>query len=142
MNPQPKDKWKDKQQDSIIPVGAFRVDYLSGWRKKSKYGAKKQTFNGDKYDSTFEAKVAEDLAWQLKSGDLIEVKRQVKIPLYVNGVLIASYYIDFVTTDKHGAKKYIEVKGFETELWKIKWKLCQALRSQIDPGAEWVIIKK
>lgn len=142
MNPRPKDKWKEPEQIGVIPVGTFRINYLSKSRKKNKFGAKKQTFNGAKYDSTLEAKVAEDLEWQVKSGDLVEVKRQVKIPLYVNGIVITSYYIDFVTIDKHGSKKYIEVKGFETEVWKIKWKLCQALRDQIDPGAEWVIIKK
>jgi hypothetical protein len=142
MNPRPKEKWTEQKQDSIIPVGDFRVNYLSGFRKKNKYGAKKQTYNGDKYDSTFEAKVAEDLDWQLKSGDLIRVERQVKIPLYVNEVLICNYYIDFITEDKHGARKYIEVKGMETSTWKLKWKLCQALKNQIDPGAEWLIIKQ
>lgn len=142
MNPQPKEKWKAQKESNVIPVATFRVNYLSGTKKKNKYNAKKQSFNGVKYDSTLEAKVAEDLEWQLKAGELVEVKRQVKIPIYVNGVLVCSYYIDFVTTDKHGSKKYIEVKGLETELWKLKWKLCQALSNQIDPGAEWVIIKK
>lgn len=140
FNPQPKDKDKPKPENTIS-VAEYRVNFLKHSGKKNKYNAKKQTYNGSKYDSTLEAKVAEDLDWQLKSGDLIEVKKQVKIPLMVNKVLICNYYIDFVTTDKYGSKKYIEVKGLELPLWKMKWKLFLSLLPEIDNGATCEIIK-
>lgn len=140
FNPQPKDKDKPKQ-DNLIPVAEYRVNYLKGTGKKNKYGAKKQSYNGVKYDSTLEAKVAEDLDWQLKVGDLVEVKRQVKIPLMVNKVLICNYYCDFRTVDKHGQVKYVEAKGMELPVWLIKKKLFLAMLPEIDNGAVFEIIK-
>lgn len=120
---------------------AYRVNYFSKTKSKNKYNAKKQEYGGVKYDSKFEAKYAEDLDWQLQAGELIEVKRQVKIPLKVNGVLITNYYCDFRVVDKHGQVKYIEVKGFETEVYRIKKKLFVATLNEIDPGAEYIIVK-
>jgi hypothetical protein len=140
FNPRPKDKDKVKPLDSM-PVSEYRVKYLKGSGKKNKYKAKKQTYNGVKYDSTLEAKVAEDLDWQKLSGELIEVKRQVKIPLMVNKVLIANYYCDFRVIDKHGAVRYIEAKGMELPLWVMKKKLFLALLPEIDPGATFEVIK-
>jgi len=140
FNPQPKDK--DKPQPSgVIPVSEYRVNFLKCSGKKNKYQAKKQTYNGNKYDSTLEAKVAEDLDWQLKSGDLKEVKRQVKIPLMVNKVLICNYYCDFRVVDKHGAVRYVEAKGMELPIWVMKKKLFLALLPYIEPGATFEMIK-
>src|SRR5688572_27206452 len=141
FNPQPKEKDRPKPVDTI-PVNEYRINRLKHVRKKNKYGAKKQTYNGNKYDSTFEAKVAEELDWLLKSGELTEVKRQVKIPLMVNGRLIENYYCDFRTVDKHGEVKYVEAKGIETQHWKMKKKLFLALLPEIDPGAIFEMIKR
>jgi hypothetical protein len=140
FNPRPKDKDKPKQEN-LIPVTEYRNTFLKGARKKQKYHAKKQTYNGVKYDSTLEAKVAEELDWQLKAGDLKEVKRQVKIPLMVNKVLICNYYCDFRVVDKHGQVKYVEAKGMELPLWLLKKKLFLALLPEIDNGAVFEIIK-
>lgn len=141
MNPRPKDKDKIVE-NSNMPVSEYRINYLSGWKKKNKYGAKKQSYNGNKYDSTFEAKVAEELDWRLKAGELIEVRRQVKCTLNVRTVFITNYYVDFRTVDKHGQVNYIEVKGFETAEWKLKKRLFIALLPVMDPGATYEIIKQ
>jgi hypothetical protein len=53
--------------------------------------------------------------------------RQFKISLDVNGVHIANYFIDFVVEFEDGRKEFWEVKGMETDLWKLKWKLTKAL---------------
>lgn len=139
MNPQPKDKWK--VADNVIPVAQYRDTYFSQSKKKGKIQSTKQNYNGNKYDSKFEAKVAEDLDWQLKSGELVEVKRQVKIPLVVNGVLVCNYILDFRTVDKYGQVNYIEVKGFATQLWILKKKLFIALLPLIDNGATYEVLK-
>jgi hypothetical protein len=140
FNPQPKDKDKVKPE-GLIPVAEYRVNYLKGSGKKNKYKAKKQAYNGVKYDSTLEAKVAEDLDWQLKAGELIEVKRQVKIPLMVNRIVICNYYCDFRVVDKHGQVIYIEAKGLELPLWILKKKLFLALLPEIENGATFQMIK-
>lgn len=136
----PKDKDKPKP-DSFIPVSEYRVNFLSKSGKKNKYGACKIDFNGHRYDSKLEARVAEDLEFQRLSGLLIEVKQQVKIPLVVKGVLICTYYCDFRTVDKYGQVTYIEAKGLELPVWQIKKKLFLALLSEIDPGANFEMIK-
>jgi hypothetical protein len=140
FNPRPKDKDKPKP-DNLMSVQEYRVSQFKGTKKKNKYGAKKQTYNGVKYDSTLEAKVAEDLDWQLHAGLLKEIKRQVKIPLLVNKILIANYYCDFRVIDKHDQVKYIEVKGMELPLWQMKKKLFLALLPEIDNGATFEIVK-
>jgi hypothetical protein len=35
----------------------------------------------------------------------------------------------------------IEVKGFETDLWRIKWLLTEALLDEIEPDAKLVLVK-
>lgn len=140
MNPQPKEKWKVKEEN-LIPVASYRENYLSKTKRKNKLNNKTQTYGGNKFDSKLEAKVAEDLDWQLKVGDLVEIKRQVKISLDVNGVHITNYYLDFRTVDKHGQVNYIEVKGFETRHWQLKKQLFIALLPEIENGATYEIIK-
>jgi hypothetical protein len=140
FNPRPKDKDKP-QPENVLSAQEYRTTFLSKAKKKNKFGAKRQTYNGNKYDSTFEAKVAEELDWRLKVGELIEVKRQVKCSLNVHRVFICNYYVDFKTIDKYGQVNYIEAKGFETAEWKLKKRLFMALLPIMDPGATYEVIK-
>jgi len=103
--------------------------------------AKKQTFNGDKYDSGFEASVAQDLEFRRKAGEITRWERQVKIPLVVNGYLIANYYIDFVVYYPNGTVEYVEAKGYATEVWRMKWKIFEALYSE-KPDVKLTVIKQ
>ena len=54
---------------------------------------------------------------------------------------IANYYIDFVVTHNNGSEEFVEVKGFETDLWGIKWRLFEAIFNKERPGAVLTIIK-
>ncbi|MBK9258133.1 MAG: DUF1064 domain-containing protein [Saprospiraceae bacterium] len=137
----PDPKLKPIEGATKVPASSYRQMGLKAFRTKSKYKNVSTEYGEKKYDSKLEAKVAQDLDWQIKSGDILKWERQVKIPLRVNGVFIANYYIDFIATDKHGQRIYIEVKGLELPLWQIKWKLLTALINEIDPGAELRIIK-
>lgn len=140
MNPRPKECWKAKPEN-LITVKEYRVNFLKKAGKKNKYNASKIDYNGIRFDSKLEARVYEDLEFQRIAGELIEVKRQVKIPLMVNGLLICNYYCDFRTVDKHGQVTYVEAKGMELAVWQIKKKLFLALLPSIDPGAEFQMIK-
>lgn len=93
------------------------------WKKKAnKYQAKKQEFGGILYHSGLEAKVAADLDFRKRSGDIAEIKRQVRMPLEVNGRRIGNYLVDFLITHNDGTQEYIEVKGYPSPLgeWKMK----------------------
>jgi len=93
----------------------------------NKYKAKRQTFGGRSYHSKKEAQYAEQLELRKLAGEIKHIKPQHKLPLYVNGKLITNYYIDFKTTLTDDTYELIEVKGFATDLWKVKWKLTEAL---------------
>lgn len=101
----------------------YRVRYTN------KFGNKKQEVNGITYHSKKEAAYAHELSMRQAAGDIQGWERQVKISLDVNSKHIANYYIDFVVTHNDGSTEYIEVKGFETPEWRLKWKLFEALYS-------------
>ena len=103
----------------------------------NKYKAKKQEYNGHTYDSKREAAYAQTLDLMIKSGDVIWWKRQHKISIDVGDVHICNYFIDFQVSFSDGRLEFHEVKGFETAVWKLKWKLTKALF----PDYDLVIIK-
>lgn len=98
-------------------------------RKGNKFGAKRSSYNGIQYHSKLEAQYATDLDMLKKAGQIKDWERQVKISLDVNGYHIANYYIDFIVYHTNGTTEYVEVKGFPTEVWRLKWKLFEALYS-------------
>jgi hypothetical protein len=123
-------------------IMAYRVNFFNKTKSKNKYNAKKQEFGGRKYDSKFEARYAEDLEWRRKAGEIVDIKPQYKIEIKVNGVHIANYYADFRVVLTDGTIQYHECKGFSTDLFRLKWKLVNALKDELlEPGAELIMIK-
>lgn len=93
----------------------------------SKYGNKTTTFNDRAYDSKLEAKYAQQLDTALKGGAIRGVTAQFRLDLSVNGTHICNYIVDFLVTNNDGSLELWEIKGYETDVWKLKWKLAQAL---------------
>lgn len=108
-------------------------------QRSGKYNSRKVWYAGAQYHSVREAQYAQNLDLRVRAKEIASWKRQVKIPLKVAGVLIANYVIDFVVTYKSGRKEYLEVKGFETDVWKLKWKLFQALYGPEFKKKGWVM---
>lgn len=96
----------------------------------SKYGNVTAEHNGIQYHSKKEAAYAAELDLRVKAGDIKSWTRQEKISLDVNGFHICNYFIDFVVIHNDDSTEYVEVKGFETDVWKMKWKLFEALYSE------------
>jgi hypothetical protein len=99
-------------------------------RKGAKYSNVSKIYNGRSYMSHKEATYARDLDLMIKAGEIKEVIPQFKLSLDVNGYHIANYYVDFLVIDKDDEKQLHEVKGFETDLWRMKWRLTEALYGQ------------
>lgn len=115
----------------------YRVKKFKYDRFSSKLHNVRKTYNGITYQSKLEAKYAMDLDLLMKSdnSDIKEWIPQVKISLDINGEHICNYYIDFVIEYNDGRKKYVEVKGLEMPLWRLKWRLFLALyKDQIESG--------
>lgn len=96
---------------------------------RNKYNSKVSHYNGRNYDSALECSYAQELDWRIKAKEIKEWIPQFKISLDINGCHIANYFIDFKVILKDGTEEYHEVKGFETEIWKMKWKLSKAIYS-------------
>lgn len=116
-------------------------------KKKKKYNNKtSKASDGYIYDSKLEHKIAQDLDLRIKAGELTHYDRQVTFHLYAYGKKICTYRLDFVAYLPDGSKEYIEVKGFPTPVWKLKWKLFEAwFESEIrekEPDSQLRIIYK
>lgn len=79
---------------------------------------------------------------RIKAGEIMHYDRQVKIPLDFNGYHIANYYIDFVAYRTDGVTEYIEAKGMPSEVWRLKWKLFEALYGDLPDVELYVIWQK
>lgn len=95
----------------------------------NKYGSVGTEYGGKQYHSRKEAEYAAELDLRVKAGDIVGWDRQERMSLDVNGQHIANYYVDFTVQHKDGTTEYVEVKGFPTEVWRLKWKLFEALYS-------------
>jgi hypothetical protein len=126
---------------------SYRVNFQKYTNKKNKYGAKSTTYtsaiHGTRtFHSKKEAGFCENLDWLLQAGEIKTYSLQHKIEIRIHGKLWANYYIDFRVVDKHDQIKYIEVKGFETEVWRLKWKALEILKEDLlEEGAEIEIVK-
>ena len=99
-------------------------------RGKNKYNARKTHYAGVTYDSKREADYARELDLlrnaRKPSERVVDVQRQVRIPLVVNGQQICTHVLDFLVTYADGREELVEVKGYETAVWKLKRKLLEA----------------
>jgi hypothetical protein len=122
----------------VKKIKMYQLKYARG---KAKYGNNSQIYNGRRYDSKREAAYAQDLDWRMKAGEIKEVIPQFKIDLRVNGRHVANYYVDFKIILADDSVQFLEIKGFETPEWKLKWKILEAIKDEIEPGVELLVIK-
>lgn len=79
---------------------------------------------GRKYDSKFEAGVAQTLDLMLKAGEVTEVIPQKSYELKgLNGTKICTHKPDFTVTFKDGHIEIWEAKGRQTDTFRLKYKL-------------------
>lgn len=95
-------------------------------KTENKYHAISQTYNGITYHSRFEAGYAATLDLSVKAKEIKSWQRQVKLDLRVNSQHITNYYIDFIITHLDGSREFVECKGMELDLWKMKWLILEA----------------
>lgn len=95
--------------------------------RQNKYKNVKQEYNGLRYDSKKEAARAAELDVLVKAKEIKKWERQITLPLFFNGYKICGYRIDFVIWDKNNTIILEEVKGFETDVWRLKKKILEAI---------------
>lgn len=96
--------------------------------KTNKYGAKKTVLDGIRFDSKAEATYYAKLKQREKAGEVggVELQRPFVI-LGPKGELITTYKADFAFWDfKEDRFRVIDVKGVETQVFRLKRKLVKA----------------
>lgn len=98
------------------------------FRRRNKYGAIKTKVDGVMFDSRLESQWYTYLK-TLGTYDLIsDLELQKEFLLTVNGKQIGIYIADYFFFDKKKQKWTVgDAKGVKTDVFKLKWRLCQAL---------------
>ena len=103
-------------------------------KARHKFGAKPTTVRGRRYASRLEGQYAEKLHVLKAAGHLLGWLEQV--PFHLPGGV--TYRCDFQEFWADGRVVFTEVKGHETEQWKIKQRQVEALY----PWAEINVVRK
>lgn len=99
--------------------------------RTSKYNAKKVEIDGIKFDSKAEGEYYLHLKRQVAEHQILGFERQKRMLLQegfnvggVKGKIRPIFYVvDFIVTENDGTVTYIDVKGVETDVFKLKKKL-------------------
>lgn len=88
-------------------------------RRTGRIRAKKTTYNGERYDSKFEAGVAHELEMRKRAGEIADYDRQFKVEMWAyrkdgSPAFKKSHKIDFRIHELDGTFTLVEAKGVET----------------------------
>ena len=95
--------------------------------KPSKYRAVKMTLDGVRFDSKREALEYARLKMLQGAKLITNLERQTVFPIEINGKRVCEYRADFTWTDETGARRAIDIKGFDTPVSRLKRKLVEAV---------------
>lgn len=115
-------------------------------------------YDGRHYRSKKEAGYAQHLDILMKADDInervIEWEYEPHLEVTCNGKRVFTYKIDFKVTYGDDRIEYVEVKGFATNYWRLKFKVVEAVNNgfenskggavfnlNIEPFSELIIIK-
>ncbi len=101
--------------------------------RKSKYNvadAKDRMFNGKLYDSKLEREYRAHLEL-LKCADLLKnrvmtIQEQVQYPIFIKGIKIFAYILDFLVIYGDNRIERVDTKGVKTAMYKLKKKAVEA----------------
>ena len=108
---------------------------------RSKYGNKKVTVDGIKFDSKWESERYMYLKSLERAGNVKDLELQVRYNLIINDQKICAYVADFryqrLNKDDEWEEIVEDAKGVETDVFKLKKKMMKAIL-----GIEILITKK
>lgn len=84
--------------------------------KKNKYNAKRTEVDGIKFHSKKESEYYQKLVLAKKAGELLHFEMQVPFEICQG----RKYLLDFMERWKDGSMRYIDTKGFDTPVSKLK----------------------
>lgn len=121
-------RWTEEQyQEFVKKKKGLLVEPQS--QRKSKYNNQKTMVDGIEFDSKKEADYYIHLKLLKKAGEIKDIGLQQRFVLQPgfekNGVKYQpiTYIADFVITNNDGTTEVVDIKGVETQVFKIKKKL-------------------
>lgn len=116
-------------------------------RYGNKYGAKRTEFNGKKYDSKFEASVAQELELRKKAGDIKDYETQFKVEMWAydaNGkpAMKVTHKVDFRVHLNDGSYELLEAKGVETSDYKMRRKWLETFWLPFNLDHTYTVVKQ
>lgn len=102
------------------------------YTQKNYYTSSKTTkgLDGNYYASMFECSYANELYARKRNKEIESYDTQIPMPLMVNDYKVGDYVADFVIYHLDGSNEVVETKGFATPLFRLKWKLVEAIYSE------------
>jgi len=79
------------------------------------------------FDSKFEYAKYVELDLMKKAGHIKSFETQIPLLLTAHDHVICTYIMDFVIYHHDGSMELLEVKGWGTEVWRLKWKMLEAM---------------
>jgi hypothetical protein len=120
---------RDCSRCGSIPIGDLQASALPA-KLPSKFKNQWTEYAGVRFQSKAEADYCAQLDLRIAGHDLVSYRRQVPIALMVGGKLICRLVIDFELRHNDGSLEFVDVKGFPTPTFKIKWRLFDAIFPQ------------
>lgn len=128
-------------------VSCTNCDWVVKRSSSNKYGARKTEFNGKKYDSKFEASVAEELELRKKGNDILDYDIQYVVEVWCyrpNGLpaFKVRHKVDFRIHHKDGSFELYEAKGVETDDYKWRRKFIEHIFLPDNPDHTYTVVKQ
>ncbi len=92
-------------------------------KRTSKYGAAPTVVDGIRFDSKSEARYYERLKLRVQSGEVLYFLMQVPFRLPGN----TRYVVDFMEVHADGSIHWVDVKGVETQMFRLKKRQVESL---------------
>lgn len=99
---------------------------------------KTQCLSKHMHDSAFEASYCDRLLSMKMSKEIIDYEVQKAFDLKINNIIVCRHIVDFVVITKEGHGECHEVKGFQTDVWKLKHRMFNAMY----PSINYIIISR
>lgn len=120
------------------------------WTEKTtsnKYGAKRTEFNGKKYDSKYEAGVAQTLELRKKAKDIKDYDIQYKVEMWAylpdgTPAIKKCHKVDFRLHLNDGSFELLEAKGVETDDYRHRREFLEKLWLPLHKDHIYTVIKQ
>lgn len=124
-------RWTEEQYENYMAQQGIKSEKREDFqpKKKSKYGNKKTVVDGIEFDSQKEAEYYCQLKLLKRAGEIkgfgLQPRYELQPKFRKNGKKYRpiTYIADFVISNNDGTTEIVDVKGVETQVFKIKKKM-------------------